>query len=54
MNWFFYLLVVIGLIAFWFLCSFAYKPLGKFFHRIYKNTRDKILEEDKKGENENG
>lgn len=54
MNWFFYLLVAIGLVALWFLCSFAYKPIGKFFHRIYKDARDEILEDDKKGDNENG
>jgi hypothetical protein len=54
MNWFFYLLVAIGLVALWFLCSFAYKPIGKFFHHIYKDARDEILEDNKKGDNENG
>ena len=42
MNWFFWLLLIVAAVAFWFLCSFAYRPLGKLFRRIYKEAMDEI------------
>lgn len=42
MNWFFWLLLVIAAVAFWFLCSFAYRPIGKLFRRIFKEAKDEI------------
>lgn len=42
MNWFFWLLLIIVAVAFWFLCSFTYRPLGKLFRRIYKEAMDEI------------
>ena len=42
MNWFFWFLVVIGAVFLWFICSFGYKPIGKFFYKIYKDARDII------------
>jgi hypothetical protein len=42
MNWFFWLLLIIAAVAFWFLCSFAYRPIGKLFRRIFKEAKDEI------------
>lgn len=42
MNWFFWLLLIIAAVAFWFLCSFVYRPLGKLFRRIAKEAFDEI------------
>lgn len=42
MNWFFWLLLIIVAVAIWFLCSFAYRPVGKLFRRVYKEARDEI------------
>lgn len=42
MNWFFWLLLVIAAVALWFLCSFAYRPIGKLFRRIFKEAKDEI------------
>lgn len=46
MNWFFYVIVAIAVVLFWFLCSFGYKPIGKFFYRLYKDARDEIVGKD--------
>ena len=40
----FILLVILGAILLWFLLSFAYKPLGKLFYRIWKDASDEINE----------
>jgi hypothetical protein len=29
-------------VALWFLCSFAYRPIGKLFRRIFKEAKDEI------------
>ncbi len=49
----FYLLVFIGVVAVWFLLSFAYKPIGRLFYRIWKDSRDAMMEENKNKENVN-
>ena len=36
----FYLLVIIGVIALWFLLAFLFKPIGKFFHRLGEDVKD--------------
>lgn len=38
----FWMLVIIALIAFFFLLSFIYKPVGRFFGRIFDETKDAI------------
>lgn len=43
----FYILVILALVAFWFLASFLFKPLGKLGWRIWKDAADAINEEDK-------
>lgn len=50
MNPAFAILVVVGLVALWFLLSSIYKPLGKFIYRIGKDAVDAMTEE----ENEKG
>lgn len=42
----FYILVILGLIVFWFLASFLFKPFGKLGYRIWKDAKDAIEEED--------
>jgi len=48
MNIAFYILVILVATALWFLCSFLFKPLGKFFTKIFKDTKDIINEQDEK------
>ena len=45
LNPVFIFLVLIGLAAVWFLSSFLYKPIGRFFCRIWKDATDEINEE---------
>ena len=52
MNPAFILIVLLAVVALWFLLSFAFKPLGKFFYRIWKDAKDAINEEDN-AENKN-
>lgn len=42
----FYVLVLLCLVALWFLLAFMFKPIGKFFHRIWKDVIDAIEDED--------
>jgi hypothetical protein len=46
LNWFFYFLIALAAVVLWFLCSFVFKPLGKFCYRIYKDARDEIVDGD--------
>jgi F0F1-type ATP synthase membrane subunit b/b' len=43
LNWFFYLLAAIAIVLLWFLLSFAYRPIGKFFRRIFKEAKEEII-----------
>jgi len=38
----FMILVLLGLIALWFLLSFAFVPLGKLIYKIWKDAVDEI------------
>lgn len=44
------ILILIGVVALWFLLSFIFYPLGKMVYRIYKDAMDEInrKDEDKK------
>lgn len=42
MNPIFVLLVILVAIATWFLLSFAFRPIGKLFYRIWKDAIDEI------------
>lgn len=44
----FYILVILGVVLLWFLLSFMFKPVGKFFHRLYQDAADAINEVDDK------
>lgn len=44
MNPAFAILVIVGLVALWFLLSWLYKPLGKFIYRIGKDAVEAMAE----------
>ena len=44
----FYILVLLGVVALFFLLTFMFKPIGKFFHRIWQDAVDAIEEVDNK------
>lgn len=46
MNPAFILLVLLGAVAVWFLLSFAFRPIGMFFYRIWKDSVDSINKEE--------
>ena len=48
------LLVLIALVALWFLLSFAFYPLGRILHRIWKDANEEINREDNTEKKENG
>ena len=42
----FYFLVVVTAIGIWFCASALFRPLGTLFRRVYRDAKEKILEED--------
>jgi hypothetical protein len=46
----FYILIILAAALLWFLLSFMFKPLGKLVHRLWKDAKDAIDEEDKNKE----
>lgn len=48
----FYILLFLGAAFLWLLCSFLYRPVGRLFHRLFKDATDEMMMEDKT-ENEN-
>ena len=44
----FWFLIVLGVVALWFLLSFAYKGIGRFFKQIFKDSYDAITSNDPK------
>lgn len=53
MNPAFILIVLIALVALWFLLSFAFRPLGKFIYRIWKDADDAMNKEDEEENKDN-
>lgn len=53
MNPVFVLLVILVAIAAWFLLSFAFRPIGRFFYRIWKDAVDEINKKDESEEKKN-
>lgn len=51
MNFVFWLLVIITLIFLWFLLAFTFRPIGRFFYRIWKDAIEEIDKEDEDKEN---
>ena len=50
MNPVFWLLVLLGAIAFWFFTSLIFYPLGKYLYRIWRDTIYNLTKDDKKEE----
>ena len=44
----FWFLVIVALIALWFLLAFSYKGIGRFFKRLFKDSVDAIVKDDLK------
>lgn len=44
------ILIIIFIVAIWFLLSFLYKPIGKFIFRIGKDAIDEIMDDEKEKE----
>lgn len=42
MNLVFYLLIVMFAVILWFLLSFIFLPLGKYFYRIFSDAMDEL------------
>lgn len=47
LNPVFIFLVILALIAVWFLLSFLYEPIGSFFKRIWDKSVEEINKKDK-------
>lgn len=45
----FYFLVILGMVLFWFIASFLFKPLGRLFRRLWDDAMEEI-QEDKNNE----
>ncbi|MCI8378654.1 MAG: hypothetical protein HFH72_09070 [Lachnospiraceae bacterium] len=50
MNPAFIFLVVFAAVVVWFLLSFAFRPIGRFFYRIWKDAVDEINKKDESEE----
>lgn len=50
MNLVFIFLVILVAVAAWFLLSFAFRPIGRFFYRIWKDAVDEINKNDESEE----
>lgn len=46
----FILLIIIGAIVLWFLCSFLYKPIGRLVGAIIRDVQESIKDEDFKNQ----
>lgn len=44
----FYFLVVLAAILLWFLLAFMFKPVGRFFHRLWSDAIEAIEEDSQK------
>lgn len=54
MNIVFWLLIILAVVFAWFVLSFLFKPLGRFFARLYTDAMDEIKEtEEENKENNN-
>ena len=53
MNAVFWFIVIVVLVLIWFCLSFAFKALGRFAFRLYKDAKDEIVGENEQKEKEN-
>lgn len=42
----FYFLVFLGIVLLWFMLAFMFKPIGRFFHRLWNDAVNAIEEAD--------
>ena len=47
------ILIIVALVILWFVCSPLYKPIGKLFYRLGKDSYDIMTEEETTNENKN-
>jgi hypothetical protein len=53
LNVAFWLAIILALVGFWFLACFLFKPLGKFFSRIFNDAVECLeINDENEGENE--
>lgn len=52
MNPVFILLVILSAVLLWFLLSFAFKPIGKMFYRLWKDAVDSMKDENDSEQNQ--
>lgn len=50
MNPVFIFLVILGVVALWFLLSFTFVPIGRFFYKIWNDVIDEINKKDESEE----
>jgi hypothetical protein len=53
MNVVFWLLIIIALVAFWFMACILFKPLGSFISKIFNDAVECLDIEETKNEGEN-
>jgi F0F1-type ATP synthase membrane subunit b/b' len=41
-----FFLIIVGAILLWIICSFVFKPIGKFINRVFANVKSSMLEEE--------
>lgn len=47
LNVVFYILLLLAVVFLWFLLAFLFKPIGKFFYRLWKDAVDEMSSEKK-------
>ena len=45
MNPFLVFLIIITVVLLWVICSFLFKPIGKFFNRLFSDVKEAVSEE---------
>lgn len=50
MNIVFYILIVVAIAFLWFILAFLFKPIGKFFIRLYDDAKQEMSSENNKKE----
>ena len=52
MNPIFVFLVIVGSVFLWLLCSFLYRPIGRFCARLFNDAKREMFETDNETQNE--
>ena len=53
MNPVFWILLILGLVLFWMLCAFLFKPLGKLGHGVWKDVEEAMEDKEQVQEDSN-